>query len=80
MKIKKDKPIKYRFVLLSGVVGSSNEPQPLISLLAFFERLKNNDEFSEKQTVVRPDEGYINTPNNKLIEEPKPKRRKGLCH
>jgi len=56
--------------------GSSCEP--LTVLLSFFERLKNNDENSVQQSLVRASIKTLNMSEKKLVDEPKPKRRKGL--
>ncbi len=62
--------------MLSGVDGSSDEL--LLPLLSFFERLKNNSENKEKQPSIEQDSSDSNKSKNEVIEETKPKKRKGL--
>lgn len=58
------------------MVGGLDEP--LISLLTFFERLKNDNRYSQKQMAGEINETIKDLSHNKLIEETKPKKRKGL--
>jgi hypothetical protein len=58
------------------VVGGSDEP--IISLLSFLERLKNNDENTVKQSSMGENIRTLSMAEKKSVDEPKPKKRKGL--